>query len=314
MPDECLHGQQHYHHHHHHFGVAEGVPRQYVKKLQIAVVLAFIYFAAQLLGGALSGSLALFADAGHKLADILSISLALVAAWFAHLSASPRKTFGFYRLEILAALTNGAALFMVALTILWEAYDRSRVGQNVHVEGGLMLLVAGFGLFLNLISAAVLYPAKDLNLNVKGALFHIMTDILDSVGTMLAALGILLFHVMWLDTLISAIIASLVLYNATRVFWEAFNILMESAPRQLSVSAIKAFIQSRVGVLDVHDLHIWTITTGKEALLAHVRVTEEAFQHETARNLEKDLREHFDLCHITVQLEPPGFEEEALLF
>jgi cobalt-zinc-cadmium efflux system protein len=311
MTDECRHGKHHFHHHHHHVGLAEGITPVYVKKLQLAMLLAILYFVTQLFGSFSSGSLALLADAGHKLADIGAIGLALFASWFSNLSSSPRKTFGYHRLEILAALINGTGLIIIAFLIIWEAL--SRVGHHSHfnIEGGVMLGVSVLGLFINIISARVLFPARELNLNVKGALFHLMADIMNSVGEILTAVGILLFHLTWLDTLVSLVIALLVLYNASRLFREALNILMESAPEHLNIDDIREFILQKAGVTDVHDLHVWTITTGKDALLAHVRVTSDMFAFQTAHNLERDLRETFDLCHITVQLEPPGFEEEA---
>lgn len=310
----CHHGQQHYHHHHEHAGLAEGITRAYVVKLQWVMGLALLYLVIQTYGSVLSGSLALLADAGHKVADIASISLALFASWFSSLSSSPRKTFGFYRLEILAALINGAGLMLIAGFILWEAYNRAFNHSPVEIHGGSMLGVAVVGLLINALSARILYPAKEANLNVKGALFHVMADILNSLGEIVTAVGILLFKLYWLDTAVSVIIAALVFYNAGHVFWEAVNILMESAPRRLNVAEIRDFILRHPGVDDVHDLHIWTITTGKDALLAHVRVHGDAFRHETARTLEKELRERFELCHITVQLEPPGFEEGEIPF
>jgi cobalt-zinc-cadmium efflux system protein len=311
MSDACRHGKHHFHHHHHHVGLAEGITPVYVKKLQIAVGLAVLYFGIQAVGSFFSGSLALLADAGHKLADIGSISLALFASWFSHLSVSPRKTFGYYRLEILAALINGLGLMFVAAFILWEAMSRVIHHSEVHIEGGLMLGVSICGLLINIISARVLFPAKELNLNVKGALFHIMADIVNSLGESLTAVAILLFHATWLDTLVSVLIASLVFLNALHVFKEALNILMESAPSHLDLEAIRSFVMDKPGVTDVHDLHVWTITTGKDALLAHVRVDDEYFGYQTAQSIEKSLREAFDLCHITVQLEPPLFEEET---
>jgi cobalt-zinc-cadmium efflux system protein len=314
MTDECRHGKQHYHHHHHHVGLAEGITPTYVKKLQVAMALAIIYFVSQAVGGHYSGSLALFADAGHKLADIGAIALALFASWFSNMSSSPRKTFGYYRLEILAALINSVGLIVIAFFILAEAFGRIAHHSHINIEGGIMMAVAIFGLVINIISARILFPARELNLNVKGALFHLMTDIMNSIGEMLTAAGILFFHLNWLDTLVSIIIAVLVLYNASRLFLEAINILMESAPGHLNIEDIRRFILQKHGVTDVHDLHVWTITTGKDALLAHVRVTDERFTYQTAHHLERELRETFDLCHITVQLEPPGFEEEAIPF
>jgi cobalt-zinc-cadmium efflux system protein len=309
----CHHGQA-LTHQHHHIGVAEGVRPVYIRKLQIAMGLALIYLLAQVTGASLSGSLALWADAGHKLADVLAMGLALGASWLAGLATSKRKTFGFHRLEILAAFINSMALFCIALGILYEGAERLVRGEGVAVEGNVMLAVSVFGLVLNLISAFVLYPSREMNLNVKGALFHLMADIADSVGTLLAALGILYFHLLWLDTVLSLVIAGMVLLNASRLFKEAFHILLEAAPRSTQVDAVESFIRQRPGVLDVHDLHLWTITTGKEALLAHVQVATEDFHSETVESLEHSLRDRFDLCHLTIQLEPPGFQESPIPF
>lgn len=314
MIDHCRHGQEHSHHYHHHEGLAEGITPKYVKKLQIVLVLAIIYLFIQAVGSYYSGSLALLADAGHKLADVGAISLALIASWFSHLAKSSRKTFGYYRLEILAALTNSTTLIFMAGYILYEAYERFLQKSSGHIHGDTMLVVALIGLVINLVAAKILYPSRELNLNIKGALFHIVADIADSLGTMLTAIGILLFKLYWLDTAFSVIIALIVLYNAIRVFKEAFHILMESSPKHLDVNAIEAFLRKREGVLDVHDLHVWTITTGKNALLAHVKVSEETFQHDIARSLEAALRDEYDLCHITIQLEPPDFQEDAIPF
>jgi cobalt-zinc-cadmium efflux system protein len=313
MSKPCHHGQSASHRHHHH-GVAEGVSPVYVHKLRIALGLGALYFVAQVLGAYFSGSLALLADAGHKLADILAMALALGASWFASLATSPRKTFGYHRLEILAAFLNGLSLFFIALFILWEAGERFLSGTSVAVEGGIMLGVSLVGLLINIVSAVLLYPSRDMNLNVKGALFHLMADIADSVGTFLTALGVLFFHITWLDTLLSAVIATLVMFNAIRLFREAFNILMESAPAHLPLQTIRQYILERPAVLGVHDIHIWTVTTGKDALLAHVQVAQENFNQETVRRLEHDLRERFDLCHLTIQLEPPGFTEAPIPF
>ncbi|WP_373531033.1 cation diffusion facilitator family transporter [Vampirovibrio sp.] len=314
MSQDCHHGRQHIHHHHHHVGLAEGLTPKYVKKLQWVMALSILYLVIQSIGGFYSGSLALWADAGHKLADTASIGLALTAAWFANLSSSPRKTFGFYRLEILAALINALGLVFVSGFILWEALQRLFHQGHGHIHGDVMLGVAVLGLVINLISAYILYPSREFNLNVKGALLHILTDIANSVGEMGAAIAILWFGFNWMDALISLLIAMLVLYNALRVMKEALHILMEAAPSRLSVPHIRDFILRRPGVQDVHDLHVWTITTGKEALLAHVRVEESLFHYQSAQQLEKELRETFDLCHITVQLEPPEFNEAEIPF
>jgi cobalt-zinc-cadmium efflux system protein len=205
-------------------------------------------------------------------------------------------------------------LVFVSGFILWEAFQRLFHQGHGHIHGGVMLGVAGLGLVINLISVYILYPSREFSLNVKGALLHILTDLANSVGEMGAAIAILWFGFNWLDALISLMISLLVLFNALRVMKEALNILMEASPPRLSVPHIRDFILRRPGVLDVHDLHVWTITTGKDALLAHVRVDESLFHYESAQALEKDLREAFDLCHITVQLEPPDFKEAEIPF
>lgn len=314
MSQDCHHGRQHIRHHHHHLGVAEGISPQHVKKLQSVMFLSVLYLLMQAIGGFYSGSLALWADAGHKLADLGAIILALLAAWLANLSSSPQKTFGFYRLEILAAFLNAAGLMAVSILIFFEALQRLLQVESGHIHGHIMVGVAGLGLLMNIASAAILYPARSFNLNVKGALLHVMTDIANSLGQMLAAGVIVWFGWTWADALIGLAIALMVFVNAGRVLREALGILMEAAPPRLSVPHIQDFILRHPGVQNVHDLHVWTVTTGKDALLAHVQVDMARFQDETAKALELALREAFDLCHITIQLEPPGFEEEVLPF
>jgi len=309
----CHHGQA-LSHQHHHIGVAEGVRPLYLKKLQIAMVLAVVYLIVQSVGAYFSDSLALWADAGHKLADILAMGLALGASWLASLATSKRKTFGFHRLEILAALINGIALLLIALYILYEAGERLLRGEIVEIKGQVMFCVATIGLLLNLVSAILLYPSREMNLNVKGALFHLMTDIADSVSTLLASISVMYFHWFWVDSALSLVIATLVGFNAVRLFKEAFHILLEAAPNPQLVESIEHFIRHRPGVLDVHDLHLWTITTGKTALLVHVKVNSHHFNSQTVEELEHSLREHFDLCHLTLQLEPEVFQEAPIPF
>ena len=310
----CSHGAHHSHHMHVHAGVAEGLAPEHVRKLQIVLAISLIYLAGQIAGGYLSGSLALLAEASHKFGDMSAIGLALFAAWFAILPASPRKTFGYGRIEVLAALTNGCVLLFVAGLVILEALQRVTNPHHHHVEGDLMFLVAGIGLILNVISASLLLPAKDKNLNIKGAYFHILADLLGSLGTLVSAGAILWFNFQWADTVISVLIACLVLNNAIRILAEALHILMEAAPNHLSFEKVQGFLQSLPEVHSVHDLHIWTITTGKVALLAHVVVHPQHFAPGTVGHLEHVLRHRFDLCHITLQLEPPAFKEDELPF
>ncbi len=311
---DCHHGHHHAHHYHAHEGLAEGLSQEHVNKLKWVMGLALFYLLVQLAGGYFSGSLALIAEAGHKLGDTGAIGLALFAAWFARLPASSRKTFGYARIEILAALINGVVLMAVAAFVLMEAYERLMDPHAHHVEGSLMFVVATGGLIINLISASLLLPAKDLNLNIKGAYFHVIADFLGSIGTLISAAVIMIFQVAWVDAGISILIAFLVLSNAIRILIEALHILMEAAPSHLSFEVVQGFIENTHGVRSVHDLHIWTITTGKDALLAHVVVEPDHFRHDTVMSIERALREKFDLCHITLQLEPPDFQEDEIPF
>lgn len=312
---DCQHGHHHAHHHHHHDGVAEGLSRSHIHQLRLVFGLSLAYLLLQFLGGYFSGSLALMAEAGHKLGDASAIALALVAAWFATRPVTERTTFGYGRMEILAALLNGMILVIVAGTILVEAVERLSGMQHHHaIHGELMFGVAAIGFLINIVSAKILHPSTGTNLNIKGAYLHVMTDLAGSIGTMISAVCILLFQWQWLDLLLSGMIALFVLSNAIRILSQAIHILMEASPLHVDLHALETFMLNLPGVRSVHDIHVWTITTGKEALLAHVVVAPESFQNQTVAHIETTLREAYGFCHITIQLEPVGFEEKAIPF
>lgn len=306
---DCFHGEHHEHHRHQHAGLAEGMERRHLHRLKLVMLLSALYLLAQVAGGYLSGSLALLAEAGHKFSDVSFIALALVAAWFAGLSATPRKTFGYARMEIIAAFLNGLALLFVSGIILFEAWQRLIGDHHHHVEGNLMLIVACIGFVINLASMNILHASIQENLNVKSAFYHVMADLLGSAGTIVSALLIIFFEWHRADTALSVLIAMLVLYNGIRILKESTHILMDAMPRHFDSAKLEAFIRNHKGVLSVHDLHVWTITTGKEALLAHVVVTPDHFRHDTVHTIEHGLREQYDFCHITLQIEPPDFAE-----
>jgi cobalt-zinc-cadmium efflux system protein len=305
---DCFHGEHHEHHRHQHVGLAEGMKRPHLKRLRLVMVLSAFYLAAQIAGAYWSGSLALLAEAGHKFSDVSFIALALIAAWFAGLAPTPQKTFGFARIEVVAAFLNGLALVWVAGFILYEAYSRLS-GEHHHVEGNLMLWVASGGFLINLACMRALHPSIEENLNVKSAFYHITADLLGSAGTIVSALLIIFFEWHRADSVLSVLIAMLVLYNAIRLLRESTHILMDATPKYFDPDQLELFIRSFQGVLSVHDLHVWTITTGKDALLAHVVVEPEHFNHETVDTIEHGLRERYDLCHITLQIEPPDFAD-----
>jgi len=318
MLDCCHHGLPdrlgHAWHAHEHPDLQAKTRPTYLKKLQIVLGLAALYLVIQVIGSFYSGSLALLAEAGHKLMDMMSISLSLVAAWVAYWAVSKRKTFGYHRLEILAALVNSLVLIGTACFILGEAAMRMAHHEGLAIDGRIMFGVACFGLVINAVAVWVLFPDRHLSLNVKSSLWHVVGDVADSIGTMVSGAFVFYLHWMWVDTLMSILIAGLILFNACRIFREAMRILMEAAPRRLNLDAVETTLKSHPGVLDVHDLHIWTITTGRDALLAHVKVSQDAFRDEVARALEGTLRKRYDLCHITLQMEPPDFIEEVIPF
>jgi cobalt-zinc-cadmium efflux system protein len=279
-----------------------------MKILRRVLILTSIYFVAEVVGGLMTGSLALLADAGHMFADVAAIALALFASWFAQYPASSQKTFGYYRIEILAALANGLFLAGVSFWIIYEATQRWH--DPPEVQGGWMFIVALGGLIINIISASLLHAEHKSDLNLKGAYLHVLGDLLGSVGALAAAGMILLFDFRLADPLFSVVIAILVLFSATKLVLEAVNILLEGSPSHINVASVKQEILGLCGVLAVHDLHVWTITSGKDALAAHVVVEKDAFNAETLTCIQKCLREKFGLSHVTLQLEPPDFEED----
>ncbi|MEB3287869.1 MAG: cation diffusion facilitator family transporter [Vampirovibrionales bacterium] len=310
---ECRHGHHHLHHHHHHEGLAEGLSSDNIKRLRGVLFISIGYLLLQLAGGYFSGSLALMAEAGHKFSDMLAIALALIAAWLATRASTEHRTFGFGRAEILVALGNALVLLLVCAEIIKEAVERLS-GHHHEIDSGLMIAVASIGLILNLFSLGILKPSKNRNLNIRGAYLHVMTDMAGSAGTLISAILIWFTHWLWLDLALSILIALLVFSNAIRILAEALHILLEAAPRSIDLNAVERFLLSLPNVKDVHDLHVWTITTGKDALLVHTTVAGEHFVFDTATHIEQQLRERFGFCHITVQLEPEGFEEAMLPF
>lgn len=246
------------------------------------------------------------------LADVAAIALALFAAWIATRSVTPQKTYGYHRMEILAAFVNGLALAGISFLIMNEAYHRLMTPEPI--AGGIMMAVAVGGLVINLIVVTILHGGHEHDLNVKGAYLHVLGDLLGSVGAIVAALLIFLLNWTWADPVISILISLLVLFSALRLLMEAADILLESSPAHIDVSLVNDAMQNLAGVISVHDLHVWTIASGKYALSAHVAVDHEAFRPETLTALQHCLKEQFGLSHVTLQLEPPDFEEDDIHF
>ena len=282
------------------------------RSLSIVLVLTALYMVAEAIGGWLTGSLALLADAGHMLTDVAALALALMAVWFGSRPATPSKTFGYYRLEILAALINGVALVLISLLIFYEAYQRW--ARPPQVKSGLMILVATGGLAVNLICAWLLHGDHKDDLNVRGARLHIIGDALGSVGAVAAGGIMLLFGWYAADPLFSCIIGLLIVWSSWHLLREATNILLEGTPSHINLAAVEdAFLQT-TGVEDVHDLHIWTITSGREALSAHVIHSDSISQADLLKVLRAKLHDRFGVDHLTIQMETPDFEDETFHF
>jgi len=267
-------------------------------------VLAFA--AVEVAGGIVADSLALLADAVHMVSDAGSLGLALGASWLATRPATPGRSFGYARAEILAALVNGAVLVALAIWIFVEA--ARRLANPPDVRGGWVLVVGFIGLLVNLIAARVLWrPGGSLNL--RAALLHVLADLLGSFGVVLA--GLLVLAAGWerADPIVSILIGVLVLLSAWTVLREATGILLEAAPAGLDVQEVQSAITSQDGVVGVHDLHVWTITSGFPSLSAHVIVQRDADCHAVRRELEQVLHDRFGLDHTTLQVD----HEQGLL-
>jgi cobalt-zinc-cadmium efflux system protein len=265
----------------------------------LALVAAFMVI--ELVSGYVAGSLALLADAGHMLGDAGALALALFAAWLGSRPATPGRSFGYRRAEILAALANGVVLVAIAIWIVVEALQRLR--DPIEPSGGWVLLVGAVGLALNLAAAWMLNRRRSESLNVQGALRHVLADALGSVGVIVAGGVVLLTGWSYADPLIAVGIAALVLASSWTLLRDSVAILLESAPRGMSVDEIGRAMVEVDGVREVHDLHVWTITSGFPTLSAHVLVDPEADCHGKRRELERLLADRFELTHTTLQVE-----------
>jgi cobalt-zinc-cadmium efflux system protein len=282
------------------------------RSLLIAAGLAGSILLLEVAGGLWSGSLALLADAGHVLTDLLAMLMAYTALVLASRPPDTRRTFGYHRFEILSALTNGLLLMFMAAVIIWEAIQRLR--EPVAVASGAMLVVAVVGLVANLAGVLVLSRASG-SLNMRGALWHLVGDTLSSVGVILAAVAIRFTGLDVLDPALSVVIAAVIVYGAVRLIREAADILLESAPSGLDRDAVAAAIRNLDGVLAVHDLHIWSITTGMPALSGHVIVPVEdcSGSDEILTRIKVLLGERFSIHHTTIQVESESFQEIGVL-
>jgi cobalt-zinc-cadmium efflux system protein len=276
-------------------------------RLRAALALVAGYMVAEFAGGWWTGSLALLADAGHMLADVFALSLSLVALRLAQRPPTPQQTYGHHRSEILAALAQGILLVGVAAFVAREAFER--FGAPRPILGGAMLAVAAGGLLVNLAALALLGAHRHENLNVRGAWLHVLSDALGSVGAMLAGLCIWAFGWIWADPLASLAIALLVVRSAWALLREAVAVLMEWAPAHIEVPAVERALASLPGVLAVHDLHVWTIASGRVSLSGHVLAGAHEDHVKLLQAISDMLHERFGIHHSTIQIETEAFDE-----
>jgi len=278
--------------------------------LALVLALTASFTVVEIIGGLLTGSLALLADAGHMLSDNLSLGVALFAAWLAGRPATPEKSFGYRRAEILAALANGVTLVAISVWVFVEAYERFR--EPAEVLGGPMLAVAALGLLVNAVGATILYRSGGESLNVQGAMRHVFADALGSVGAMIAAATIILTGWRYADPLISVAIGLLILGSSWTLLRDSTNILLEATPRGLDAGDVGRKMAAAEGIIEVHDLHIWTITSGFPALSAHVLVGGQEDCHARRRDLEKLLTREYGISHTTLQVDHVGDHHASL--
>ena len=293
------HGHDHSHGGHDHHGHSHASAPK--RALLIVLVLTGGFMIAEVIGGLLTGSLALLADAGHMLSDTASLAVALFAAWLAGRPASPSRSFGLRRAEILAALFNGLTLVAISVWIFIEAYQR--LSEPPEVLGGIMLAVAVLGLLVNVTGAVILSRSSGESLNVEGALRHVIADVLGSIGAIIAAVVIILTGWRYADPLVSALIGLLVLASSWSILRDSVTILLEATPRGIDAEEVGGKMVAVEGVREVHDLHIWTITSGFPALAAHVLVDRDANCHDKRREIEDILQHDYSIEHTTLQVD-----------
>jgi len=280
------------------------------RRLGFALAIVVVVLLIELLGAWLSGSLALLADAGHMTSDAVGLVVALVASTIAARPATDRHTFGFRRVEVLGALVNGALLTVVAVTVAIEAIRRLLAPETDHVQGLPLLVVAAIGLIANLVAFAILRGGDRDSLNLRGAYLEVLGDLLGSIAALLAGVVILTTGFAPADAIASLLIAVLIVPRAASLLRDVVRVLTESAPRGTDADEIRAHLLQTAGVVDVHDVHVWTITSGDPVFTAHVEVEPSVFERgETDGMLDRlgdCLKGHFDVAHSTFQLEPAG--------
>ena len=280
------------------------------RRLLLTFITQLVFFVVELVGGLLTNSLALIADAGHMFSDVAALGLSLVALLYTQKPPTFRRTFGYHRLEILAALVNGLVLWSMAAYILYEAY--SRFAEAPEIPSVPLMIIASLGLLVNLLGVALLYPTKDRSLNLRSAFLHLLADSLGSVAAIAAGLAIYLRGWYWFDPLAGSVIAVLIVISSWRLIGEAADILMEATPKHIDLQEVTQVLKGHPGVEDIHDLHIWTISSGLFSMSVHVVLSDSRDRDCLTGELEDLLSRLFGLEHITIQLEGSGYHRPCV--
>jgi len=273
----------------------------YSRPLAIGAALNVAYVAIEAGFGFWEGSLALLADAGHNLSDVMGLLLALGAALLARRSATPRRTYGFRRATILAALGSSVLLFVATGGIVWEAFHR--LLEPAPIRGVVVMIVAGLGVFVNSLTAALFFAGSKHDLNVKGAYLHMAADAAISLGVVAAGLGVYLTDWLWLDPAISLIVAAVILLSGWGLLRDSWNLAVDAAPANIDPEEVKQFLLSQEHVEAMHDLHIWGLSTRETALTVHLVMPQSGGDDAFLASVTEQLKEQFAIGHATIQIE-----------
>lgn len=275
--------------------------RTYTPRLLAVLGISLSVFIVELAAGLITNSLALLADAGHVLTDVAGVVIALIAVWFSARPGGERRTFGYHRMEILAAVVNAVLLFAVAGVVLYHAWGRLQAEPEILT--GPMMLVAAIGLVANIISGALLHAGQAQSLNIRGAYLEVVGDALGSIAVLVAGAVIALTGLRAADAIAAALIGLLIVPRTWGLLRDAVDVLLEATPRGVDISHVRRHILDAPGITDVHDLHVWAITSGLNVISAHVVLAEGSDPDLALDSLSRCLSDHFDMEHSTFQLE-----------
>lgn len=293
-------------------GAAGTAAAQHAGRLAWALGLTATYMVAEVIGGLVTGSLALLADAAHMMTDVGGLALALLAIRFAAREATPQRTYGYLRMEVLSALTNAVVLLLLTVYILYEAYQRFEAPPEIR--SGPMLIVAAGGLVVNLISMRLLAGGSSESLNVKGAYFEVLSDMLSSVGVIVASLLIMWKGWVLADPIIGAGIGLFIVPRTWTLLKQVTHILMEGTPPNVDLAILERKLMDIAGVTAVYDLHVWTVTSGFDAMSGHLVVADLSRGREALREARRIMKDNFGIDHVTIQIEDEAIRaEEAQL-